>query len=168
MKKCFYLVLIFVFSTIGLSAQKYLNGKVKVVDVFPDYKVRVVKAFPDLKVKVVKTFPDSPGEWQFVDTFEDFSIQYVDAFEDFTIQFVDAFPGPTSSQNTTRNAPEKIVATTNDLTIQTQKTEPIFIYSATGHLLFHDFSPKKEIHIPASSNQLYIIRVGEKVYKFIK
>ena len=116
MKKYFYLVLIFVFSTIGLSAQKYLNGKVKVVDVFPDYKVRVVKTFPDLKVKVVKYFPDSPGEWQFVDTFEDFTIKYVDAFEDFTIQFVDVFPGPTSSQNTTRNAPEKIVATTKNTT----------------------------------------------------
>lgn len=75
---------------------------------------------------------------------------------------------PNSSNKQIENDDVKIVATTNGLTIQTQKTEPIFIYSATGHLLFHDFSPKKEIHIPASSNQLYIIRVGEKVYKFIK
>lgn len=101
MKKHLFLVLLFVLPALGLSAQEYLNGKVKVVTAFPDYKVRVVTAFPDLKVQVVNSFPDQPGEWQFVDSFEDFSIQYVNAFEDFTIQFVNAFPGPTSNSTST-------------------------------------------------------------------
>lgn len=99
MKKHLFLVLLFVLPALGLSAQEYLNGKVKVVTAFPDYKVRVVTAFPDLKVQVVNSFPDQPGEWQFVDSFEDFTIQFVDAFEDFTIQYVDAFPGPTKKNN---------------------------------------------------------------------
>jgi hypothetical protein len=55
--------------------------------------VKVVNAFEDLKVKTVSSFPDDCGEWQFVDSFPDFTIQFVDAFSDFTIQFVDAFPG---------------------------------------------------------------------------
>ena len=99
MKKHLFLVLLFVLPALGLSAQEYLKGKVKVVTAFPDYKVRVVTAFPDLKVQVVNSFPDQPGEWQFVDSFEDFTIQFVDAFEDFTIQYVDAFPGPTKKNN---------------------------------------------------------------------
>jgi hypothetical protein len=70
-----------------------LNGKVKVVDAFPDIEVKVVSAFPDIKVKQVDAFPDSCGEWQFVDAFPDFTIKYVDAFPDINVQFVDAFPG---------------------------------------------------------------------------
>lgn len=70
-----------------------LHGKVKVVDSFPKYKVKVVDSFPDIKVQKVASFPDSPGKWQFVDSFPDFTIQYVDSFPDFTVKFVDSFPG---------------------------------------------------------------------------
>ena len=70
-----------------------LAGKVKVVKSFPNIKVQVVKSFPDLKVKRVNNFPDKIGEWQFVDSFPDFTIQYVDSFPDIKIQFVDNFPG---------------------------------------------------------------------------
>ena len=70
-----------------------LAGKVKVVKSFPNIRVQVVKSFPDLKVKRVKSFPGKIGEWQFVDSFPDFTIQYVDSFPDIKIQFVDNFPG---------------------------------------------------------------------------
>ncbi|MDR2972463.1 MAG: hypothetical protein LBU83_11135, partial [Bacteroidales bacterium] len=70
-----------------------LYGKVKIVDVFPDFKVKIVDVFPDLKVKFVDVFPDSCGKWQIVDVFPDFTIQIVDVFPDFTIKLVDVFPG---------------------------------------------------------------------------
>ena len=70
-----------------------LQGKVQVVDSFPDIKVKVVSSFPDLKVEDVSSFPDSCGKWQFVDSFPDFKIQYVDAFPDIEIEFVNSFPG---------------------------------------------------------------------------
>ena len=70
-----------------------LQGRVKVVDAFPDLRVQVVDAFPDLKVKWVDAFPDECGRWQEVDAFPDLTIQYVDAFPDLRIKVVDAFPG---------------------------------------------------------------------------
>lgn len=70
-----------------------LCGKVKVVKNFADIKVQVVKSFPDLKVKKVTSFPDKIGEWQFVDSFPDFTIQFVDSFPDIKIQYVSSFPG---------------------------------------------------------------------------
>ena len=70
-----------------------LCGKVKVVKSFADIKVQVVKSFPDLKVKRVNAFPDQIGEWQFVDSFPDFTIQFVDSFPDIKIQYVNSFPG---------------------------------------------------------------------------
>ena len=70
-----------------------LCGKVKVVKNFADIKVQVVKSFPDLKVQKVSSFPDKIGQWQFVDSFPDFTIQYVDSFPDIKIQYVDSFPG---------------------------------------------------------------------------
>ena len=70
-----------------------LAGKVKVVKNFADFKVKVVSSFPDIEVKKVSNFPDDCGEWQFVDSFPDFTIQYVDSFPDFTIRMVDHFPG---------------------------------------------------------------------------
>ncbi|HCU25801.1 MAG TPA: hypothetical protein DF383_12355, partial [Deltaproteobacteria bacterium] len=51
-----------------------LQGKVQVVNVFPDIKVQKVNTFSDLKVQWVKTFPDSCGKWQQVDVFPDFKI----------------------------------------------------------------------------------------------
>lgn len=70
-----------------------LQGKVKVVDAFPDLKVKVVDAFPDLNVQWVDSFPDRCGRWQRVDSFPDFTIQFVDAFPDLTIREVTSFPG---------------------------------------------------------------------------
>lgn len=70
-----------------------LNGKVKVVDHFPDIKVKVVDSFPDIRVKTVDSFPDKIGEWQFVEYGEDFTIQFVESFPDIKVKFVDAFPG---------------------------------------------------------------------------
>lgn len=70
-----------------------LHGKVKVVQSFADFKVKVVQSFPDLKVKKVSSFPDNCGEWQFVESFPDFTVQFVESFPDFTIQFVESFPG---------------------------------------------------------------------------
>ena len=70
-----------------------LCGKVKIVKSFADIKVKVVKSFPDLKVKVVSSFPDKIGEWQFVESFPDFTIQFVDVFPDIKIQYVNSFPG---------------------------------------------------------------------------
>ncbi|MBQ9697254.1 MAG: hypothetical protein IJV46_01780 [Acidaminococcaceae bacterium] len=70
-----------------------LAGKVKVVKNFANIKVQVVKNFPDLKVKKVSNFPDKIGEWQFVESFPDFTIQFVDNFPDIKIQYVDNFPG---------------------------------------------------------------------------
>ena len=56
-------------------------------------KVKVVNSFPDIKVKKVSSFPDKIGEWQFVDSFPDFTIQFVDSFPDIKIQYVNSFPG---------------------------------------------------------------------------
>jgi hypothetical protein len=72
---------------------KLLQGKVQVVQSFPDFKVKVVTGFPDLKVQRVTSFPDRCGKWQFVTSFPDFKIQYVDSFPDFTVQWVESFPG---------------------------------------------------------------------------
>ena len=70
-----------------------LHGKVKVVTAFADFKVKIVESFPDLDVQVVSSFPDKCGQWQFVESFPDFTIQFVDAFPDFKIKYVNAFPG---------------------------------------------------------------------------
>lgn len=70
-----------------------LKGKVKVVTSFADIKVKVVTSFPDIKVKTVNAFPDHCGEWQFVESFPDFTIQYVESFPDVQVQFVTSFPG---------------------------------------------------------------------------
>ncbi len=70
-----------------------LYGKVKVVDAFADFKVKVVSSFADLDVQVVSSFPDRCGEWQFVESFPDFTIQYVESFPDLKIRFVESFPG---------------------------------------------------------------------------
>lgn len=84
--------------TKGLSTQECsyngipLHGKVKVVSSFADFKVQIVTSFPDIDVKTVTAFPNNCGEWEFVDTFPDFTIQYVDAFPDIKIRFVEAFP----------------------------------------------------------------------------
>ena len=71
----------------AVSKDGYYNG-IKLCG-----KVKVVDSFPDLKVKRVNSFPDHIGEWQFVESFPDFTIQYVESFPDIKIKFVNAFPG---------------------------------------------------------------------------
>ena len=70
-----------------------LQGKVQVVEHFPDLKVQVVEHFPDLKVKQVTHFPDACGKWQVVEHFPDFKVQFVEHFPDLKIQYVEHFPG---------------------------------------------------------------------------
>ena len=70
-----------------------LYGKVKVVESFPDIEIKIVNSFPDLKVMEVNSFADSCGKWEFVDSFEDFSVKFVDSFPEIEIKFVDSFPG---------------------------------------------------------------------------
>ena len=70
-----------------------LHGKVKVVESFADIRIKAVSSFPDLKVKRVNSFADDCGEWQFVDSFPDFTVQYVDSFPDLEIAWVESFPG---------------------------------------------------------------------------
>lgn len=71
----------------------FLAGRVKVVEHFPDINVKIDNHFPDLYVRRVNSLPLEIGEWQFVDSFEDFSIKFVEHFEDISIKFDDHFPG---------------------------------------------------------------------------
>ncbi|MEO0075644.1 MAG: hypothetical protein ABIK31_06010 [candidate division WOR-3 bacterium] len=70
-----------------------LWGRVRVVDSFENFRVRVVNDLQDFNVRKVDSQPYWCGEWQFVDSHEDFTIRFVDSHEDFTIKFVDSFPG---------------------------------------------------------------------------
>lgn len=70
-----------------------LRGKVKQVQSGGNIRVQKVNAFPDLKVQVVKTFPDKCGQWQWVESFPDFTVEFVQSFPDLKIKFVDTFPG---------------------------------------------------------------------------
>ena len=80
-------------SSDGYFKGKKLCGRVQVVESFPDFQVEEVNSFPDLKVQKVMICPNDIGQWEFVDSFPDFTIKYVNSFPDFTIQFVDSFPG---------------------------------------------------------------------------
>lgn len=91
MRKLIFIIFLLI-ANISLG-QKWLHGKVQVVDVFEDYKVKVVDVFEDLDVEKVDYWPDKEGQWQFVDNFPDFKIKFVDAFPDFTIKYVKYFPG---------------------------------------------------------------------------
>ncbi len=70
-----------------------LQGRVQIVDSFPDIKVQIVESLPDIKVKVVESFPDECGKWKFVESFPDFKIQIVESFPDLKVKYVESFPG---------------------------------------------------------------------------
>lgn len=70
-----------------------LRGRVKVVESFADFKVQIVDNFADLHVEQVSSFPNDCGQWQFVESFPDFTVQFVESFPDFTIEYVSSFPG---------------------------------------------------------------------------
>jgi hypothetical protein len=46
-----------------------VDGKIQIVQAFPDVQVKVVTSHPDLKVQKVTSFQDGPGKWQQVDSF---------------------------------------------------------------------------------------------------
>lgn len=95
-----FVFIFFIFCSVACFSQSYPYGKVRVVNSYADYKVRVVTSFPDLQVEKVNAYADSPGKWQFVDAYEDFTVEFVNAFEDFTIEWVDhvstSYPAPNS------------------------------------------------------------------------
>ncbi|MDR2146971.1 MAG: hypothetical protein LBE91_10980 [Tannerella sp.] len=70
-----------------------LKGRVKVVPFGADLRVRVVESQPDLRVRKVERSAIECGEWQFVDSGEDFTIQIVNEFADIRIKYVDVSPG---------------------------------------------------------------------------
>jgi hypothetical protein len=70
-----------------------LHGKVKIVAAHADYDVRIVQMFPDARIRIVEHNPDDAGEWQIVDSHEDFSVRFVPVGGNFTISFVSAWPG---------------------------------------------------------------------------
>lgn len=95
-----FVFIFFIFCSVACFSQSYPYGKVRVVNSYADYKVRVVTSFPDLQVEKVNAYADSPGKWQFVDAYEDFTVEFVNAYEDFTIEWVDhvntSYPAPNS------------------------------------------------------------------------
>jgi hypothetical protein len=94
-------IIVLILALIGLAfvpADKPINsdcsckgiklwGKVRVVEAHEDFKVRI-SVHSDLKVRITE-HTNKCGEWNFVDTHEDFSIRFVDAHEDFKIEYSD-------------------------------------------------------------------------------
>ena len=70
-----------------------LKGRVKVVTSGADLRIKVVDSQPDLRVKKVDRSPIECGEWQFVNSGEDFTVEFVANFPDFTIKYVEILPG---------------------------------------------------------------------------
>lgn len=105
MFRIWFVVFVLVFFNCHLVAKEKINkancsfqgiplqGKVKIVEHFPDFKVKVVSHLPDLKVQLVSAFANRCGKWQMVEHFPDFKIQIVKHFEDFTIEYTEHFSG---------------------------------------------------------------------------
>lgn len=76
---------------------KRLYGKVKVVDMSADFRVEVVNMGYGADLWVKKIEPGyscySCGEWQFVESGEDFTVQFVEMSGDFRITFVEIGSG---------------------------------------------------------------------------
>jgi hypothetical protein len=71
-----------------------LHGRVKIVNSPAGaFQVKINNARPDLEVKLVQSCPTDCGEWQIVESGEDFDVQFVDSGEDFSIRFTESFPG---------------------------------------------------------------------------
>ncbi len=67
--------------------EKFLAGRVEIVDYNPDFRVRIVDYGEDLIVKVKEYGGFQCGEWIFVDHNPDFTIEFVDHDPDFKIRF---------------------------------------------------------------------------------
>lgn len=64
------------------------KGRIRVVEHGADFRVRIVTEAPDLYVYL--TYVGSvvdPGEWEFVENGEDFTVEFVFHAEDFSIKF---------------------------------------------------------------------------------
>ena len=70
-----------------------LYGKVRVVDISPDFKVEIVDIGADILVERVDIGASSCGKWEFVDIGEDFTVEFVTIGGDFKVEFVDVSPG---------------------------------------------------------------------------
>ena len=70
-----------------------LYGKVRVVDISPDFKVEIVDIGADLRVERVDIGASSCGKWEFVEIGEDFTVEFVTIGGDFKVEFVDISPG---------------------------------------------------------------------------
>ena len=69
-----------------------LYGRVKVVEHFGKFKVKKVENFGDIRIRKTP-YPNRCGQWNFVDSLEDFTIEYVDSLEDFRVEFVNSLEG---------------------------------------------------------------------------
>ena len=76
---------------------KRLYGKVRVVDISADFDVEIVDFGCGADLWVTKIEPGyscySCGEWQFVESGEDFTVQFVEIGGDFRITFVEIGSG---------------------------------------------------------------------------
>lgn len=70
-----------------------LNGKVQIVESFPDVKIQIVESFPDIEVKLVESFPDDCCKFKLVESFPDVKVQIVNSFPDIKVKIVESFPG---------------------------------------------------------------------------
>lgn len=102
----FYFVILFLVPIAVLASNpikdetfkgKKLIGKVRVVERNADFKVQIVDHYNpcDLKVQVLPSYqhPNQVGQWQMVESGENFTIQFVNSGADFTIRFVTSNPG---------------------------------------------------------------------------
>lgn len=72
---------------------KKLAGRIKIVSHAADFTVLVRQYAADLNVKISQGSLKDCGEWQFVESGENFRIQIVNHAPDFSIKFVHSMPG---------------------------------------------------------------------------
>ncbi|MGP1514457.1 MAG: hypothetical protein ACTTJH_00670 [Bacteroidales bacterium] len=77
-------------STVVVSDDCLLKGKVKIVDSYEDIKVKIVEDYPDLEVTVVDGYVGNEcGRIMLVKDYEDIKVKIVDSYADITIRFKD-------------------------------------------------------------------------------
>lgn len=80
--------------TITKDGKTYkLQGKVKIVENWPDITVQLVDSWPDLKVKLVENWPDNCGKFQLVENWPDLKIKIVESWGDIKVKVVENWPG---------------------------------------------------------------------------
>lgn len=76
----------------GIDLTK-MFGRVRIVEKDAHFRVREVRVGEDLKVRRMGIASSRPGQWEFVQHGEDFTIQLVGVGEHFTIRFVELNEG---------------------------------------------------------------------------